>query len=96
MLLAKGKIIYFNEREKAVNYFAGIGYPCPELSNPSDFFMSMMSIESIEREDVDKSNVDALKKSSQKVLETYEEKIKHFLTEYENSALRNDPNDKHP
>lgn len=48
MLLARGKIIYFNEASKAVEYFGSIGYQCPELSNPADYFMSMMSIESIE------------------------------------------------
>ena len=48
MLLARGKIIFFNKAELAVNYFSEMGEPCPELSNPADFFMSMMSIESIE------------------------------------------------
>ena len=48
MLLAKGHIIYFNKAESAVDYFSGIGERCPERSNPADFFMSMMSIESIE------------------------------------------------
>jgi hypothetical protein len=43
MLLAKGKIIYFNDSSKAVDYFGSIGLPCPELSNPADFFMSIMS-----------------------------------------------------
>ena len=46
MLLALGKVLYFNEAKLAVNYFANIGYKCPELSNPADYFMSMMSIES--------------------------------------------------
>lgn len=53
MLLAQGKIIYFNEARLSVDYFAGIGQRCPELSNPADFFMSMMSIESQEEEDTD-------------------------------------------
>lgn len=48
MLMAMGKIIYFNEARLAVDYFAGIGYKCPELSNPADYFMSIMSIESLE------------------------------------------------
>ena len=50
-LLAKGKIIYFNKASLSVDYFASIGFPCPELSNPADYFMSMMSLESIELED---------------------------------------------
>lgn len=50
MLLAKGKVIYFNQADRAVNYFQNIGYKCPELSNPADYFMSIMSIETIELE----------------------------------------------
>lgn len=48
MLLARGKIIYFNKASEAVNYFSSIGFQCPDLSNPADYFMTMMSIESIE------------------------------------------------
>ena len=51
MLLAKGKVIYFNKASLAVDYFARINFKCPELSNPSDYFMSIMSIESIENDD---------------------------------------------
>jgi len=53
MLLSCGKIIYFNEKDKAVDYFKSIDFPCPELSNPADYFMSIMSIESIEIEQGD-------------------------------------------
>ena len=52
MLLARGKIIYFNKASLAVDYFAGIGHQCPDLSNPADYFMTMMSIESIELDTV--------------------------------------------
>lgn len=48
MLLAKGRIIYMNQASLAVDYFASIDFKCPELSNPSDYFMSIMSIETIE------------------------------------------------
>ena len=51
MLLAQGKIIYFNEARHSVAHFDKIGYKCPELSNPADYFMSIMSIESQEVED---------------------------------------------
>lgn len=53
MLLAKGKVIYFNEAQHAVEYFASFNYRCPELSNPADYFMAIMSIETIEHEDTD-------------------------------------------
>lgn len=49
-LLARGKIIYFGKADKSVDYFTSIGFKCPEMSNPADYFMSMMSIESIELE----------------------------------------------
>lgn len=51
MLLAKGKVIFFNEAKLAVNYFSGIDYKCPPISNPADYFMMIMSIESIEKPD---------------------------------------------
>ena len=75
MLLAQGKIIYFNDQAKAVDYFSSIGYECPELSNPSDFFMTIMSIESIEAEDADVQ---------------YKKRIEHFDNEYKKSDLKND------
>lgn len=52
MLLARGKILYFNEARFCVDYFSSIGFQCPELSNPADYFMTMMSIESIELDEV--------------------------------------------
>jgi len=51
MLMAAGKIIYFNKASLAVDHFAQIDYKCPELSNPADYFMSIMSIEGFEEED---------------------------------------------
>lgn len=57
MLLTEGQVIYFNEAKLAVDYFSGIGHVCPELSNPADFFMSIMSIESIDAEVTDSTDV---------------------------------------
>ena len=50
LLLARGKIIFLNRADLSVEYFGALDYQCPELSNPCDFFMSMMSKESIEFE----------------------------------------------
>jgi hypothetical protein len=50
MLMAKGQIIFFNEAQYAVDHFASIDYKCPELSNPADYFMSIMSYETVEQE----------------------------------------------
>lgn len=48
MLLAQGKIIYYNEAEKATAYFASIGREVPELTNPADYFMTIMSKDGID------------------------------------------------
>ncbi|CAM9860434.1 unnamed protein product [Discosporangium mesarthrocarpum] len=41
-LLAEGRTVYMGERAQAVNFFAGIGYPCRPAFNPADFFMSVL------------------------------------------------------
>lgn len=53
MLLAEGKIIYFNDSKKSVGHFASLRhegqyFKCPEHSNPADYFMEIMSKSSIE------------------------------------------------
>ena len=69
MLLVQGKIIYFNEANKAQGYFSEIGYPCPPLSNPADHFMSIMSIESID--EVDTDDIAVLKRSQTTIFHQY-------------------------
>ena len=95
MLLAQGKIIYFNEARLAVDYFASLGdkYRCPELSNPADHFMSIMSIESQEiAEDLEDKN----QKTQTQIQEEYAQKIEYFCTSYQQSALKNDHKAVHP
>ena len=89
MLLAKGKVIYFNEAKYAVDYFASINYRCPELSNPADYFMSIMSIESIEKTDTE--DQDELQRSVREVNNVYAQRIDEFSESYKKSKLRNDP-----
>ena len=88
MLLAKGKVMYFNDSSKSVDYFKSIGFPTPELSNPSDYFMSIMSRESIELEKEMRGdfNMDDLEVR-------YRERIEHFVNGYEKSELVNRPDE---
>jgi hypothetical protein len=86
MLLAKGKVMYFNDSNKSVEHFKSIGFPTPELSNPSDYFMSIMSRESIELEkemegDFNMSDLEV----------RYKERIEQFVEGYEKSELANRP-----
>lgn len=80
MLMAQGKIIYFNEARLSVDYFASINFRCPELSNPADYFMSIMSIESQEEEDTD--DRDQLIKSQAQIQENYNKRIEYFNQSY--------------
>jgi len=50
MLLAQGRVLFYNDASLAVDYFSNIGFQVPELSNPADFFIPIMSIESMEIE----------------------------------------------
>ena len=98
MLLARGKVIYFNEASRAVDYFASIDYRVPELCNPADYFMQIMSIESIEqaREDeIGQSRMSshqnfAIPEHQKTVAEEYKERIDFFKQKYDTSPLAND------
>jgi len=79
VLLAKGKIIYFNEAKLSVEYFSNIGYKCPELSNPCDFFMSMMSKESIEF-DVEENDAEIMDDGAIEI--EYQKLINYFDDHY--------------
>ena len=90
MLLAMGKILYFNESSKAVAYFSSIDFKCPALSNPSDYFMSIMSIESIEIEE-EMGGLMSPEEIQEVLPGKYKKRIKHFVDSYAKSELRNDP-----
>lgn len=47
MLLTNGKVIFLGEAITAVDYFSRIGYVCPNQTNPADYFMDIMSKESV-------------------------------------------------
>lgn len=80
MLLAQGKIIYFNEARLAVNYFGTLGdkYRCPEWSNPADHFMSIMSVESQEINDEE----DKTQRTQADIQAEYNKRIEYFDQSY--------------
>lgn len=42
MLLARGRCAYFGPRVEVVDYFSNLGYTCPELENPADYFLRVL------------------------------------------------------
>jgi ABC-type multidrug transport system ATPase subunit len=60
MLLVRGNTIYQGSAKEAVESFAHIGFECPPLSNPSDYFMKLMNEEGLLVEKIQKGEADNL------------------------------------
>mmetsp|Transcript_41790 Transcript_41790/g.104472 ORF Transcript_41790/g.104472 Transcript_41790/m.104472 type:complete len:677 (+) Transcript_41790:64-2094(+) len=52
-LLSQGKCLYFGEAKAAVPYFSERGYPCPQYTNPADFFLRLSNTDFEGHADVD-------------------------------------------
>lgn len=87
LLIARGKVIYHNDSIHATKYFASIGFPCPNDSNPADYFMNIMSKESIIAEIEDKEingediimNASAVKNGAAPEIARTEEQKERFV-----------------
>ena len=42
-LLSKGRTVYHGEAKQALKYLTDIGYNCPEMENPADFFLDIIA-----------------------------------------------------
>ncbi|ESO86757.1 hypothetical protein LOTGIDRAFT_128489 [Lottia gigantea] len=45
LVLSVGQTVYYGETRTMVDYFTRLGYPCPELTNPSDYYMDLATID---------------------------------------------------
>ena len=61
MILALGRIIYFNSASLAVEYFDKLGYTCPKQTNPAEHFMKILSAENFMKAD-DRGDILAIAK----------------------------------
>lgn len=50
LLMTSGTTIYLGAAQHMVQYFAGVGHPCPRYSNPADFYVDLTSIDRRSRE----------------------------------------------
>ena len=48
MLMVDGQVIYQGKANQSVDYFASIGFVCPEFYNPADYLMKCMNIEGLQ------------------------------------------------
>jgi ABC-type multidrug transport system ATPase subunit len=42
-LLSKGELVYFGPSQASMAHFAYHGHPCPQFSNPADFFLGLIN-----------------------------------------------------
>lgn len=92
MLIASGKILYFNNSKDAIQYFKGVGFECPPLTNPADYFMNMMSLEAYD----DSDDEDNAALSTTQIEQEYNQKIDRLSECYQESELKPDIHDQHP
>lgn len=80
MLLKAGLVVYYGPAEKAVDFFAEAGFPCPPMTNPADHFLDVItppaneSSHAISRHhsEVDQRLMKVFKPVSQKTEDDYE------------------------
>jgi len=41
-LLVQGRTAFFGRAADSIDFFSGLGYPCPTYTNPTDFFMELL------------------------------------------------------
>jgi len=44
-ILSDGQVVYAGQASSMIDYFTSIGYPCPPLTNPCDFYIDLTTID---------------------------------------------------
>lgn len=60
LLAPGGRPVYFGAREKAIDYFASLGKPCPPYFNPADHFLDLINTDFIEDREVAAKQIESL------------------------------------
>lgn len=84
ILLSRGKIVFSGTVNEAYTYFAGLGYPIPDMTNPGDFLMDTTAIDyrSSEKYTESRNRVDSL--------------IKHWAEHAEEHSIERSPGEAEP
>ncbi|CAG9314060.1 unnamed protein product [Blepharisma stoltei] len=59
VLMSEGNIVYQGQASESRKYFAGLGYKCPKLMNPADYFMRLLHV--VDRRNLSKEEREKLK-----------------------------------
>ncbi|XP_010609812.1 ATP-binding cassette sub-family G member 5 [Fukomys damarensis] len=70
-ILTFGELVFCGTPVEMLDFFSGCGYPCPEHSNPFDFYMDLTSVDS---------------QSKEREIETYR-RVQMLETAYKESAI---------
>ena len=92
LLLVRGNIIYQGKSNMAVNYFASIGYECPKLTNPSDYFMKIMNesgvlLDAMEKDQSKDASQNALQITQDQIEEKFVQRLEHYNNAYAKSGM---------
>ncbi|OWZ01492.1 ABC transporter [Phytophthora megakarya] len=60
-LLSDGAAVYHGKAAESVDYFASLGYPCPSLMNPTDYFMRQLVVMDKATDEAGVTRVEGLK-----------------------------------
>jgi len=50
VLLTEGEVVYSGPADQALQHFSTLGYPCPELTNPAEFFSDLIAIDHVSQD----------------------------------------------
>lgn len=92
ILVVRGNIIYQGKAENAVTYFSSIGFQCPKLTNPADYFMKIINesgimLEMMEKDQGRAASKAALQMSQDEIESRFLERLNHFNECYTKSGM---------
>eukprot|EP01135_Chromosphaera_perkinsii_P001826 Nk52_evm5s211 gene=Nk52_evmTU5s211 len=75
LLLSKGEVCYFGDKESIIPYFSSINFHCPPLANPSEYFLDLTTVDyrDEEREKDTSATIDVL-------IKAYKDRIREETT----------------
>ena len=82
LLLAEGQVVYFGPRTRVLTYFSGLGYSCPDNTNPSEFLIDLVSYNS--------STVASIEESKQRIynlITSYKAHTSSTLSQFSSTDL---------